>query len=278
MFSIITRRSLWVNLLIALFILFLLLFILFQSLKYFTHHGTYLKVPDVSNKNIREATDLLQKEGFDVWIQDSVYFDTIAPLTVVKQFPQPDASVKINRIVYLTVNRAVPPVIEMPNLVGMSFRNAELELKARGLKLGDTSYQPDIAKNAVLEQSMDNKVVKPGTKVRMGSVVALVLGAGLGSLEMAVPDLFGMSYEEAITLMEANGITPGSVVQDGPITDIRSAFVFRQQPDPYRDDGSPNRIRRGQMMDVWVTAIKPVKKIDSSGTVSPNPESSPNEY
>lgn len=278
MFTIITRRPFWVNLLIALLVLFLLLFAFFQSLKYFTHHGTSLKVPDVSKKSMKEATDLLQKQGFEVWIQDSVYYDTIAPLTVVRQFPQPDASVKVNRIVYLTVNRAVPPVIEMPNLVGMSFRNAELELKARGLKLGDTTYQPDIAKNAVLEQSVDHKAIKPGTKIRMGSVVALVLGAGLGSLEIPVPDLFGMNYEEAIALMEANGIMPGSVIQDGPVSDIKSSFVFRQQPEPFKADGSFNHIRRGQMMDVWVSENKPVRKSDSTATILPNPAPSGNEY
>ena len=211
-------------------------------------------------------------------MQDSVYYDTIAPLSVVKQFPEPDASVKVNRIVYLTVNRAVPPVIEMPNLVGMSFRNAELELKARGLKLGDTSYKPDIAKNAVLEQSLDNKTIKPGTKITMGSTVALVLGAGIGSAEMPVPDLFGMNYDEAITLLEANGIIPGSVIQDGSIQDTGSSFIFRQQPERYNESGSLNRIRRGQMIDVWISANKPVKIIDSTKGLAPNPEASLNEY
>ena len=278
MFKIITRRPFWVNILVAVVILFLLVFLFFQSLQYFTHHGTYLKVPDVGNKNIKEATALLNKQGFDVWVQDSVYYDTIAPLSVVKQFPEPDASVKVNRIVYLTVNRAVPPVIEMPNLVGMSFRNAELELKARGLKLGDTSYKPDIAKNAVLEQSLDNKTIKPGTKITMGSTVALVLGAGIGSAEMPVPDLFGMNYDEAITLLEANGIIPGSVIQDGSIQDTGSSFVFRQQPERYNESGSLNRIRRGQMIDVWISANKPVKIIDSTKRLAPNPEPSLNEY
>ncbi|HRO46045.1 PASTA domain-containing protein [Agriterribacter sp.] len=278
MFTIITRRPLWVNILVAVVILFLLVFIFFQSLQYFTHHGTYLKVPDVGNKNIKEATALLNKQGFDVWVQDSVYYDTLAPLAVVKQFPEPDASVKVNRIVYLTVNRAVPPVIEMPNLVGMSFRNAELELKARGLKLGDTSYKPDIAKNAVLEQSLDNKAIKPGTKITMGATIALVLGAGIGSAEMPVPDLFGMNYEEAITLLEANGIIPGSVIPDGSIQDTGASFVFRQQPERYNENGSLNRIRRGQMIDVWISANRPVKKTDSTQALLPNAEPSLNEY
>ena len=118
---------------------------------------------------------MLKKEGFEVVIQDSVYYDTIPPLSVVKQFPEPDASVKVNRTVYLTVNKAVPPVIEMPNLIGMSFRNAELELKNRGLKLGDTSYKPDIAKNAVLEQLMNHSSIR---RLKTMGPIALVLGAG----------------------------------------------------------------------------------------------------
>lgn len=278
MFKIITRRPLWFNVLVAVAAIFLLIFLFLQSLQYFTHHGDYLRVPDVSNKNIGEATALLNKQGFEVWVQDSVYYDTLAPLAVVKQFPEPDASVKVNRVVYLTVNRAVPPVIEMPNLVGMSFRNAELELKARGLKLGDTTYTPDIAKNAVLDQSVDHKTIKPGTKITMGSVVSLVLGAGIGSIEMPVPDLFGMNYEEAVTLLEANGIIPGSVIPDGTIEDTGASFVFRQQPERYNSNGNLNHIRKGQMIDFWITNNKPVRKIDSTNINAPNPEPALNEY
>ncbi|MCO5241442.1 MAG: PASTA domain-containing protein [Chitinophagaceae bacterium] len=279
MFKIITQRPWWVNVLAALGILFLLIILFFQSLKFFTHHGTYLKVPDVGNKNIKEATDLLNNLGFEVWIQDSVYYDTIAPLAIVKQFPEPDASVKVNRIVYLTVNRAIPPEIEMPNLVGMSFRNAELELKARGLKLGDISYKPDIAKNAVLEQLTGNQSIKSGTRITMGSTIALVLGAGLGSVEMSVPDLFGMNYEEAVTLLEANGIMLGSVVPDGSVNDKNASFIFRQQPDRYSEGGGINHIRRGQMMDIWITSDKPVRKImDSTKVLVPNAGVSQNEY
>ena len=264
MFKIITNRPFWANLLIAIVLVLLLFFIFLKSLNYFTHHGSYLKVPDVNNKNIKEATDLLNKQGFEVLIQDSVYYDTLAPLTVVKQFPEPDASVKVNRTVYLTVNRAVPPVIEMPNLIGMSFRNAELELKSRGLKLGDTTFKPDIAKNAVLDQLLNNNTIRPGTKITMGNTISLVLGAGVGSEDMSVPDLFAMNYEEASALLDANKIMLGSVISDGDIKDTAAAFIFRQQPQRFNDDGSMNRIRQGQMIDIWITLQKPVRKIDST--------------
>lgn len=269
MFKVITQRPFWVNLLIAVAVIFLLFFLFLQSLQFFTHHGSYLKVPDVNNKNIKEATDLLQKQGFEVMVQDSVYYDTLPPLAVVKQFPEPDASVKVNRIVYLTINRAVPPEIEMPNLVGMSFRNAVLELKSRGLKLGDTSYKPDIAPNSVLEQLTKNGTIKPGTKITMGTAISLVLGSSMGNAEMTVPDLFGMNYAEVVALLEGSGIMLGSTITEGNIQDSASAFISSQQPQRYNDDGSINRIRQGQMIDVWITSEKPVRKIDSSNIAPP---------
>jgi beta-lactam-binding protein with PASTA domain len=260
MFKIITNRPLWVNILAAFAILLLIFFLFLQSLNYFTHHGEYLKEPDVNKKHINDATVLLNKAGFEVFVQDSVYYDSVPPLTVVKQFPEPDASVKVNRTVYLTVNRAVPPFIEMPNLVGMSFRNATLELKARGLKLGDTIYQPDIARNAVLNQLYKNTKIPPGTKITMGNTISLVLGAGVGNEDLPVPDLFAMSYEEATALLEANKIMLGSIVQDGNVQDTGAAYIFRQQPQRYNDDGTINRIRQGQMIDIWITPQKPIKK------------------
>lgn len=275
MFKFISQRPFWVNLLLVIVVIFLIIILFLQSLRYFTHHGSYLKVPDVYNKNIKDATALLNGEGFDVQVLDSVYYDTLAPQAVVKQFPEPDATVKVNRVVYLTINRAVPPIIEMPNLVGMSFRNAELEIKARGLKLGDTSYKPDIAKNAVLDQLSNNRTIKPGSKITMGTVISLVLGAGVGSQDMPVPDLFGMNFEEASALLEANGIMLGSVVADGNLSDTSGAFIFWQQPDRFSIDGTINRIRQGQMIDVRITATRPVRKLADS---TANKATGQNEY
>ncbi len=60
---------------------------------------------------------------------------------VIKQIPEADEVVKENRTVYLVVNRAVPPVVEMPNLIGYSFRNAEMVLKNMDLRIGDTTFK-----------------------------------------------------------------------------------------------------------------------------------------
>jgi beta-lactam-binding protein with PASTA domain len=262
MFQFITKRPFWVNLLVVIGLGFLIIIIFLQSLNHFTHHGEYLKIPEVKGKSIADATTLLEKQGFSIVIQDSIYNDTIPKLVVVKQFPEPDATVKVNRTVYLVVSRSIAPIIEMPNLINMSYRNAELELKARGLKLGDTSYRPDIAKNAVLEQRFKEDEIKPGTKIAMGSTISLVLGAGVGQEDMPVPDLIGMNYLEAKTLLEAGGI--GSLpIPDPDVRDTANAFVYRQSPERYDEDRKMNRIRQGQMIDIWLSVIKPDRKPDS---------------
>lgn len=268
MFGFIKRRPLWVNLLTALGLSLLIIFVFFQTLKYWTNHGEYLRVPDVKGKTVEAATDLLEKNGFDVLVQDSVYFDTLPPLAVFKQFPDPDASVKVNRTVYLTINRANAPLIDMPNLVGMSFRNAELELKASGLKLGDTSYVPDIARNAVRDQVYKGESIRPQTKIAMGSVISLILGAGIGNTDIPVPDLFGLPYTEAIALLEANNIVLGVITRDPDLSDNTSGFVYRQNPGRFDEEGKLSRMRSGQMMDIWLSVNKPERIIDTSQKTS----------
>src|SRR5690606_12216192 len=102
-----------------------------------TNHGKSASVPSVTGKNFEEAEGLLEKSGFTLEVQDSVYVDTLPPGSIIKQFPEADEVVKRNRTIYLVVNRSTPPVIEMPNLVGYSFRNAEMVLKNMDLRIGD---------------------------------------------------------------------------------------------------------------------------------------------
>ncbi len=208
-------------------------------------------------------------------VQDSIYVDTLPPNLVIRQFPDPDATVKVNRTVYLTVNRAVAPLIDMPNLVGMSFRNAELEIRSKGLKLGDTTYVPDIAKNAVKEQLIHGETIRPGAKVAMGSLISLVLGAGIGNEDISVPDLFGMTYTEATALLDANGISMGVVLPDAGITDTAAGFVYWQNPARWTDDRKVNRIRPGQMMDLRLSVTKPVRS--DSARQAPSPDAPPQE-
>jgi hypothetical protein len=264
-FKFLTSRPLWVNLIAGIVILLLLLFVFLASLELITRHGKVMKIPSVVGQSIDQARKTLESAGFEVQIQDSVYNDTVPPLRVTKQLPDADNLVKVNRTVYLTINRAVPPQIEMPNLVSMTFRNAEVILHQYGLKIEDTIFKPDFARNSVLEQLYQGNAIKPGTKIQQGSAITLVLGNGIG-LEFNVPNLIGLTYQEARTVLEGSGLIVGAVVPDAGVRDTTDSYVYRQSPDPLDENRLPNRIRQGQIIDIWLGAQKPVAKVDSVAT------------
>jgi eukaryotic-like serine/threonine-protein kinase len=264
--KLITHRPLWLNILIGILLAAGLFTAFILSLNWLTNHGKSRTVPSIVGKKFDEAVKQLKKQGFDVVVQDSVYVDTLPKFTVIKQFPEADAVVKVNRNVYITVNRAVPPMIEMPNLVGYSFRNAEMILKTNNLKFGDSSFRSDFAKNAVLEQHYKGTPVAPGTKIRMGSVIDFVLGSGVGEEEFSVPGLVGMTYSNAKDILESNGLILVPLMVSPDITDTMNAYIYRQEPERFDDEGKKIKIRTGQMMNVWLSAEKPV--IDSTKKLS----------
>jgi len=255
--------------LFAIFLAGFIFLIFLGSLGLLTRHNKIMKIPSVTGKSMADATKILKAQNFDVQIQDSVYIDTIPVLTVTRQVPEADASVKINRTVYLTVNRSVPPLIVMPRLIG-SFRNAVMILKQFGLKLGDTSYRPDFAKNAILSQLYDGKEIKPGTKIPMGSLISLVLGSGLSNTNISVPDLFGMSYAEAKGRLDVLGISLVPVL-DGGIKDTLNAYIYRQNPERLNDDRKVNRIRPGQLIDIWLSAERK-ERVDTADKINVEPQ------
>lgn len=270
MFRFITHKPLWVNILVGIVLAIGIFALFLLSLNLITHHGRSSNVPSVTGKKYEDAKQLLQKAGFDVEIQDSVYVDTMPPMAVIRQFPDADEVVKSNRTVYLLLNRSEPPIIEMPNLVGYSFRNAEMLLKSMDLKLGDTISKPDFAKNAILEQLYKGAPIAPGTKIKKGSIISFVLGDGVGNKEFSVPIITGMTFCDAKRALEDNGIVIGAVVANSDVKDTCSAWIFKQNPERFDDEKRIQRIRSGQTIDVWLQVDKPVK--DTTEIPIPLPE------
>ena len=262
MLKLVTYRPLWLNIVVGLLLVIIIFAVFLLSLKWITHHDHSSTVPSVTGQKLDDAKKQLDRMGFDIEIEDSIYVDSLPPMTIIKQIPDADEVVKVNRTVYLVINRSVPPIVEMPNLVGYSFRNAEMVLKNMDLRVGDTTFKPDFAKNSVLEQKYKGEIITPGTQIRKGSVISLVLGDGVGKTEFAVPVIVGMTFGQAKALLEANGLVVGAIVAPG-ITDTLNAYINKQVPERYDDDKKLQHIRPGQTMDVWLQMEKPV--IDSTG-------------
>ena len=255
MFKFITRQPFWVNFLVAVVLAFLLVFLTLQMLGWITKHGEYLTVPAVKGRHTNEAIKLLENQGFDVTIQDSIYTDTLPRGIVIKQLPDADATVKVNRTVFLTVNRYVPPMIVMPALEGKNLAYALDLLQKNHLQLGDTTYKPDFMKGSVLEQLYNDNKIPAGTKVVWGSKISLVIAGGLQDEQIAVPDLVGKTFADGKAILEASGINIGAIIGKDLIKDTASAFIYKQSPETLDDEKKPVYIHPGQLMDIYISQV-----------------------
>ncbi len=257
MFKFITHRSFLVNLLAAAALGFLIIFLILQLLGWITKHGEHLTVPAVTGKSTNEAIKFLEEKGFEVVISDSVYTDTVKRGTVIKQLPDANSTVKINRTVFITVNRYVPPMIVMPPLVGKNF-NYVLEIMQRNhLKLGDTTFRFDFMKGTVMDMLYKGDRIQAGSKIQWGSKIDLVLSAGLDeSTNKEVPEFYGKTYGEIKAELDGLGVLV-TIVAPG-VTDTMNAYVSRQMP-PHRDvNNNLQYIKPGMVMDIILQANKPV--------------------
>ncbi|UEG48683.1 PASTA domain-containing protein [Ferruginibacter lapsinanis] len=255
MFKFITDKPLWVNFVAAVVLLFTLVFVLLQMLSWITKHGEYLTVPSLVGKDTHQAIELLESKGFDVVIQDSVYTDTVKRGTVIKQLPDGGSTVKVNRSVFLTINRYVPPMIEMPKLEGLSLRFALDLLRRNHLELRDTIYKPDFMMGSVLEQQYNGQRISPGQKLQWGSAITLIIGGGLQDAEILVPDLVGMRFAEAKAALDSTGISIGAIISETDIKDTASAFIYKQNPERFNEEKQPMYIHSGQVMDIWISPV-----------------------
>ena len=267
MFKFITHRPFWVNLLAIILLVFIIIYLLLKMLGGITNHGEYLTVPSVVGKKTADAIKFLEAKGFEVEIQDSVYTDTAKMGIVLKQLPDPNSTVKINRVVFLTVNRLTLPLVDMPSLQGKTLNYALEILKRSHLVLGDTVFKPSFMMGSVLEQSYKGGTILSGAKLPWGSRVDLVVGSGLSDERFLVPDLLGLTLAQAEALLEEKGIMLAGKVVDPDVRDTAAAFVFKQYPPRFTEDRQAVFISSGQVMDVWVS--KEMKVLKDSTSVKP---------
>jgi beta-lactam-binding protein with PASTA domain len=237
------KNSFLLNLLAILAVSVVLYFIFFALLGQITGHGEELKVPNIVGKTLLAGESQLTKIGFDVQI-DSAYDPSKKALTVLGQQPESGAIVKPGRTIFITINKAEPPKTPMPNLTGLSLRSAIMILNSSKLHLGDTTYRPDIAQGAVLEQLYNGQVIRPGQMIPQGSTISLVIGDGLGNTVFDVPDIVGSTYAEAVAMLSANNLHFTAIASD-VITDTASAYVYMQMPSALNELGNANKLREG---------------------------------
>ncbi|MBN2520407.1 MAG: PASTA domain-containing protein, partial [Bacteroidales bacterium] len=166
------------NLLYAILIGIGLIIFALQVLKVYTRHGQAKLVPNLTGISVSEVQKICKKKGLRYQITDSVYLSNKPKGTVIEQNPSPNFRVKKNRTIFLIINAFNPELVKMPNVKGVSFRQAKAIIEAKGLKVGKIEYVRDIAINNVLGVKFQGGDLKTNTEIPKYSKIDFVLGNG----------------------------------------------------------------------------------------------------
>ena len=229
------KKMNWVikNLLCGLVFILVIVLAVEVFLRVTTQHSISATVPDMVGMQLSDAEVLAIDDKLELVVTDSVYVSSFAKGSVYAQNPKAGSTVKRGRKVYLTVNARKEKQAEVPSLVGLSLRQAKVELQTRGLKLGRISYVDDMATNLVLGQLLKGQEIEPGTSVDVGTVIDLKLGWNRADGYTTMPDFSRMQYQRAVSYVQDNSFNIGKIIFDDSVKtaeDTLAAMVYRQVP------------------------------------------------
>jgi len=194
------REYWWAKLILVFLCLLLLVFLIDKVIMpMYVDLGDETELPDVIEMSLDEATRVLEEEGFEIVVNDSLYDAKHDVGTVIEQNPYPYATVKEGRRVYLTVSIGEKPII-MPNLFGVSPREAELILETFGLQVGSKFYVPN---DRYYEGTVMSQSYPQGQEIKSGTKIDIIISLGQISKDAIVPDLVGKSLHEARERLKA---------------------------------------------------------------------------
>lgn len=251
----------------------IIFFIFYIYFPFKTNHGDTITVPNLIGMELNEIDEFLSDRDLRYEIlDDSSYSSEYPPYTILQQNPSENEKVKENRKIYLTLNSSIPPKIKMPKIINGSVKNAQLILRSYDLKLGDITYVPDMARNAVLKIFINGDSISENDLILKGSVIDMEVGNGLGNQVFEAPDLVNLDLEEARFTIIGSGLRLGNIIYQD------SGFYFNKTIDEegndiyeksYVDPGkvfkqSPSkstRVRIGRRINLWIVS-KPEDEVN----------------
>jgi serine/threonine-protein kinase len=198
-----------IQFLIAFGIVFLAIILIFDwfIMPSYVRQDKTLIVTDITGKNLNRALIELETEGYKGVVYDTVYTADVNPQTVVDQYPVAGAKVKPGRTIRLKISRSEKLII-VPNLVGQSRRSVEISLQQIGLRIDTvyTEFNPDYPKGTVAWQ-----FPKSGDHIKKGMGLQITVSQGLPPDFFQVPQLFGMSMQNAKDLLTKARLKVGKI-------------------------------------------------------------------
>ncbi|HDL01857.1 MAG TPA: PASTA domain-containing protein [candidate division Zixibacteria bacterium] len=193
---------------IPLIVLFVLYFVINSIvMPIITRHGEEFALPDFTDQRLTEAQLGINDLNLAYEISSEEYSPGKEKGIVLNQFPIAGTDVKEGRIIKFVVSLGQKNII-IPDLSGLSVRQAMLNLETAGLVLGEIAWAfSDTLPEKVVVFSYPNK----GIEIPMGTSVNLMVNRGRASNFTFMPKVVGMTLDEASALIEDKVLKVGIV-------------------------------------------------------------------
>lgn len=173
-----------------------------------TRHGDEFELPDYTGQKLLEEAQFgLQDLHLKYKISSEEYSPGVEKGIILNQFPIPGTKVKENRVVKFVISKG-QKLIPIPEMAGLSVRQAILNLETSGLILGEIAWAfSDTLPEKVVVFSYPNA----GIEIPMGTSVNLMVNRGRASNFTYMPKAIGLTIDEARTIIEDKALKVGVV-------------------------------------------------------------------
>lgn len=163
-----------------------------------------VKVPNVVGQSKSAAESAIKNAGLN-YSESYEYSSTVAADFVISQSPQ-SGKLSKGSTVSIVISQGQEDVT-VPNVVGKSQTDAQNELSNAGLRYAvNTDYSDSVAVDHVISQTSSGSKVAPGTTI--------TITVSLGSKEIDVPNVVGMSAESAGSTLATAGFKYAYAYED----------------------------------------------------------------
>ena len=168
-----------INIGLALAVVMALCYLALQWLEQSTHHGEFVRVPDLSKLSVMEMREVIEDANLRYEVLDSANYNPEYPrFSIIEQNPPAGNKVKQNRKIYVTVNPSGYKKVTVPNVIQVTQRNAQSMLRAVGLDVQRVTYIDELGKDMVYYIRYKGKNISAGDKLPKTSKIELVCGNG----------------------------------------------------------------------------------------------------
>lgn len=262
----------WVaHLLVMVGLSLVVLFLVFLFINAYGRQGDEFEMPVVEGKTLAEA-EAVNDLDLEYVVLDSIYQKGVPGGVIITQDPKGGIMVKSGRKVYVSITCFNSEDVVMPELAGLSVRQAVSELYYSGLTVGTLTFVDDPFKNNVKEQNSKGRTIYAGQKVARGTAIDLIVGRGEGESRSKVPFVIGKTADKARRDIVSVSLNVGREHFNG-VKDKENAVVYRQEP----DYTGVNQYPYGTEVELWyidananeVARMISDFKVDSSKIVMP---------